>query len=83
MWSERNGLPVVASWSHDIERVTIWNVATHRELCEPLPTYINAASAALPIVDIHHVVANNDWNAGVALFVTMTSSQLYMYCSKG
>ncbi|KAG6968438.1 hypothetical protein JG687_00003739 [Phytophthora cactorum] len=31
MWSEADGTSVVASWSHDVEGVTMWNVATQHE----------------------------------------------------
>ncbi|CAH0489427.1 unnamed protein product [Peronospora farinosa] len=81
LWTERNGSSVVASWSHDIERVTLWNGATHREVYGPEPTPLSMASAAVPVVDIQHAVVNNDWNAGKALFGTMTSRQLCVFCS--
>ncbi|CAI5743965.1 unnamed protein product [Peronospora destructor] len=81
MWTERNGSSVVASWSHDIERVTLWNVATHREVGGPELTSLSMTSAALPVVDIQHAVANNNWSSGKALFGIMTSRQLCLYRS--
>ncbi|CAH0517581.1 unnamed protein product [Peronospora belbahrii] len=83
IWSERNGSSVVASWSHDVECVTLWDVATHREVCGPEPIPLSVASAhALPVVDIQHTVANNDWSSGIALLGTITPRQLSTIYSK-
>ncbi|KAG7392920.1 hypothetical protein PHYPSEUDO_013408 [Phytophthora pseudosyringae] len=83
MWSEAYGASVVASWSQDIERVTLWNVATHREVRGPEPASLSVASAAMPVVDIQHAVAKNSWSSGVALLGTMTARQLCVYRSGG
>ncbi|KAE8888703.1 hypothetical protein PF005_g27032 [Phytophthora fragariae] len=84
MWSEADGTSVVASWSQDIERVMLWNVANHREARGPEPTSLSVASASMPVVDIQHVVTNGSWSSGgSALFGTMTSRQLCLYRSGG
>ncbi|ETM50708.1 hypothetical protein L914_05324 [Phytophthora nicotianae] len=83
MWSEVDGSSMVASWSHDVEGVTMWNVATQQEVSGPKPTFLNVASAAMPVVDIQHAVAQNSWSSGAALFGTMTARQLCVYGSGG
>ncbi|KAL4136823.1 hypothetical protein PRIC2_000351 [Phytophthora ramorum] len=79
VWSEADGTPVMASWSHDAERVTLWNVTNHREAPGPEPTALCAASTSMPVVDIQHAVASDNWSSGTALFGTMTSRQLCVY----
>uniref|UniRef100_H3HAS4 RING-type E3 ubiquitin transferase n=1 Tax=Phytophthora ramorum TaxID=164328 RepID=H3HAS4_PHYRM len=79
VWSEADGTPVMASWSHDAERVTLWNVANHREAPGPEPTALCVASTSMPVVDIQHAVASDNWSSGTALFGTMTSRQLCVY----
>ncbi|GMF10817.1 unnamed protein product [Phytophthora lilii] len=81
MWSEANGTAVVASWSQDTERVTLWNVSNHRETRAPEPSALSATSATIPVVDIQHTVKNGNWSSGVALLGTMSSRQLCMYRS--
>ncbi|KAF1779303.1 WD40-repeat-containing domain [Phytophthora cactorum] len=76
MWSEADGTSVVASWSHDVEGVTMWNVATQHEVSGPKPTFLSVTSAAMPVVDIQHVVAQSSWSSGAALLGTMTARQL-------
>ncbi|EGZ20458.1 hypothetical protein PHYSODRAFT_438975, partial [Phytophthora sojae] len=84
MWSEADGTSVVASWSQDVERVMLWNVANHREARGPEPTSLSVAGASMPVVDIKHAVANGSWSAGgSALFGTMTSRQLCVHRSGG
>ncbi|KAJ8530511.1 hypothetical protein ON010_g14401 [Phytophthora cinnamomi] len=84
MWSEADGTSVVASWSQDVERVMLWNVANHRETRGPEPTALSVACASMPVVDIQHVVANGSWSSGgSAMFGTMTSRQLCLYRSGG
>uniref|UniRef100_A0AAV1THL2 RING-type E3 ubiquitin transferase n=1 Tax=Peronospora matthiolae TaxID=2874970 RepID=A0AAV1THL2_9STRA len=83
IWSERNGSSVVASWSRDIERISLWDVASHREVYGPESTAVSVASAALPVVDIQHAVASGNWSSGLALFGTMTSRRLCVYRSGG
>ncbi|KAF4039187.1 Ring finger domain [Phytophthora infestans] len=85
MWSEADGTSVVASWSHDVEDVTMWNVTTQHEVSGPTPTCLinSVACAAMPVVDIQHAVAQNSWSSGSALLGTMTSRQLCVYGSGG
>ncbi|KAG3166067.1 hypothetical protein PI126_g4369 [Phytophthora idaei] len=83
MWSEADGTSVAASWSHDVEGVTMWNVATQHEVSGPKPTFLSVTSAAMPVVDIQHVVAQSSWSSGAALLGTMTARQLCVYGSGG
>ncbi|GMF30769.1 unnamed protein product [Phytophthora fragariaefolia] len=85
MWSEADGTSVVASWSQDTERVTLWNVANHREALSPVPTSISVprASTGMPVMDNQHAVANGHWSSGLALFGMMTSRHLCLYRSSG
>ncbi|TDH67813.1 uncharacterized protein CCR75_004823 [Bremia lactucae] len=79
MWSEADGTSIVASWSQDVEKVTLWNPATHGEIKGPEPELSSVANAAMPVVDIQHAVAMNNWNSGTALYGTMTARQLCIY----
>ena len=83
IWSEWNGSSVVASWSRDIERISLWDVAARREIYGPESTPVSAADAALPVVDIQHALASNTWSSGLALLGTMTCRRLCVYRSGG
>jgi hypothetical protein len=79
LWSEADGTSILASWAHDIERVSLIDVATFREARGPEPSKLSTASSSMPVVDIQHAVANGTWNSGTALLGTMTSRQLCLY----
>jgi hypothetical protein len=77
LWSQPDGTSILASWAHDIERVTLFDFAARREA--PGPTALSMASSSMPVVAIQHAVAYGTWNSGTALLGTMASRQLCLY----